>query len=142
MLIQSVLAVTEGSNLAQNVLQGLRAQAGGQGSSLSVFAMVAVVIVIYYVFLIRPQSKQAKEHNAMLSALKKGDGVVLGGGITGRVHQVGEKLIVVEVAQGVRLRVIRTSITGKVAEGLLGEDVETKSDAKSDKSEKEKEKEK
>ncbi len=123
MLIQNlVLAVVEDNEVAHGVLQGLLSQAGGVNSTVANIAMVALMVVIFYFLLIRPQSKQAKEHKAMLSSLKKGDSVVIGGGVLGRIHQVAEKTVMVEVAQGVRLRVLLNSITNKAPEGLVDEE--------------------
>lgn len=123
MLIQNlVLAAVENNEVAHSVLQGLLSQAGGVNSTVANIAMVALMVVIFYFLLIRPQSKQAKEHKAMLSSLKKGDSVVIGGGVLGRIHQVAEKTVMVEVAQGVRLRVLLNSITNKAPEGLVDEE--------------------
>jgi preprotein translocase subunit YajC len=110
----------------------LLAQASGaqQGNPLTMFGFLGVMVVIFYFFLIRPQSKQMKEHKAMLAALKKGD-VVVTGGIIAKVHAVADKFIVLEVAPSVRLRVLASSITGKAPESLLEE--EPKADAKAEK---------
>lgn len=118
---------------AHEALEGLLAQAAGpqQGSPLMTFGFLAVMVVIFYFFLIRPQSKQMKEHKAMLSSLKKGDAVVTSGGVLGRVHAVAEKLIVVEIAPSVRLRMLPSSISSKAPEGLLEEEAKAeKSDEK------------
>jgi len=91
------------------------APAGGQGeqggmmSTLILFGMMAL---IFYFFLIRPQSKRQKEHQSMLSELKRGDEVITGGGIIGRVHSVTDKVVTIEVAQNVRIRVVKAQIAG------------------------------
>ena len=122
------LAVIE----AVDLLRALLAQqaAAQQSNPLYTFGFLGVMVVIFYFFLIRPQSKQMKEHKAMLAALKKGD-VVVTGGMLGRVHAVSEKFIVVEVAPSVRVRVLASSISGKAPEGLVEE--EPKGEAKSEK---------
>lgn len=118
------LAAIQGSDLLQ-----LSQAAGQQSNPITTFGFLAVMVVIFYFFLIRPQQKQMKEHKAMLSSLKKGDVVVVGG-LVGRIHAVAEKFIVVELAQGVRVRVLASSVTGKAPEGLMA-DEEPKNEGKS-----------
>lgn len=71
-----------------------------------------LIFAIMYFLLIRPQQKKAKEHQAMLGALRRGDQVVTGGGIIGKVTKVkeGESEIEVEIATGVTIRVMRSTI--------------------------------
>ncbi len=122
----ALLGAIQGSDLLR---AALAQAAGGQSNPLTTFGFLAVMVVIFYFFLIRPQQKQMKEHKAMLSSLKKGD-VVVTGGLVGRIHVVAEKFIVVELAPGVRVRVLASSITGKAPEGLMT-DEEPKGDSKS-----------
>ena len=89
--------------------QVLLAQAGGSPSSLFIF--IAGMFAIMYFLMIRPQQKQLKEHRALLAALKKGDLVVTQGGIIGRIFQVSEKEVQIEVANNVKLRVRKSSVT-------------------------------
>ena len=125
------MAAAEATPLARRVLEGFFAQAaGGQQSPLAMFGFLGVMVVIFYFFLIRPQSKQMKEHKSMLAGLKKGD-VVVTNGVIGKVHAVADKFIVVEVAPSVRLRVLAGSISGKAPESLLEE--EPKSESKPEK---------
>jgi len=102
------------------------AQAAG-GSPLVTVGYIAVLFVIMYFLLIRPQQKQAKEHRALMQALKKGDEVVLQSGILGTIHTVMDKLVVVEIANGVRVRVLKTSIQGR---GVVPEDAAAKGEVK------------
>jgi preprotein translocase subunit YajC len=69
--------------------------------------------------LIRPQSKRAKEHRAMLQALATGDEVVTSGGILGRVTEVGDNFVTLEVADGVRLKVQKAQIGTLMPKGTL-----------------------
>jgi len=69
-----------------------------------------LIFVIFYVLLIRPQQKRAKEHQAELSSGKKGDEVITGGGLRGRVTKVSEADVEVEIAQGVKVRAIKSTI--------------------------------
>jgi preprotein translocase subunit YajC len=82
------------------------------GFDLMSFAPLALIFVVFYFLLIRPQTKKAKEHKAMLSALRRGDKVVTAGGIVGSVVKLqGDDEVVVEIADGVRVRVVRSTIT-------------------------------
>jgi len=88
--------------------QVLLAQAGGSPSSLFIF--IAGMFAIMYFLMIRPQQKQLKEHRALLANLKKGDMVVTQGGIIGRIFLVADKEVQIEVANNVKLRVLKTSV--------------------------------
>lgn len=70
-----------------------------------------LIFVIFYVLLIRPQQKRAKEHQQALAAIKRGDEVITGGGIKGRVTKVSDDEAEVEIAQGVRIRVVKGTLS-------------------------------
>jgi len=71
-----------------------------------------LIFAVFYFLLIRPQQKAAKTHRAKLAAVKKGDQVVTGGGLVGKVTKVvDDKELEVEIADGVRVRVVRTGIS-------------------------------
>lgn len=89
-------------------------------------------LVIMYLLVIRPQQKTAKEAQALLASLKKGDDVVTSGGILGRIVMVDEKVVTVDVGGGVKMRVLKSSIQSKIPEPKV---VETKSDSKAEASE-------
>ncbi len=87
------------------------AGAGGAGSALMSFLPLILIFAIMWFLLIRPQQKKVKEHQAMVAALRRGDQVVTQGGIVGKVVKVkddGE--IEVEIADGVRVRVIKNTV--------------------------------
>ena len=85
--------------------------AAGGGFDFVQLAPLVLIFVVFYFLLIRPQQKKAKDHRAMLSTLRRGDRVVTGGGIIGTVSKVqGEEEVVVELAEGVRVRVVRSTI--------------------------------
>lgn len=88
------------------------AQAGGN-NPLSLFGFMAVMVGIMYFLMIRPQQKQLKEHRNLLASLKKGDEVVTQGGILGRIQALSDRTITLEVASGVRLRVLKTSVVSR-----------------------------
>ncbi len=80
------------------------------GGGLEMIIMFGTIIAIWYFLVIRPQAKQQKAHGEMVAALKKGDAVVLASGIHGKVHEVEEAIVHVEVAKGVRLKVDKNKV--------------------------------
>ncbi len=83
---------------------------GGLGSMMQFLPLVAI-FVIFYFLLIRPQQKKAKEHKAMLASVRRGDRVVTGGGILGVVTKVvDEHHVQVEIAEGVRVKVLKSTL--------------------------------
>ena len=76
-----------------------------------------LIFVIFYMLMIRPQQKRMKEHQATIAAVKKGDEVVTGGGIRGRVTKVTDDEAEVEIAQGVRIRVVKGTLSQVIAKG-------------------------
>jgi preprotein translocase subunit YajC len=72
-----------------------------------------------YFLMIRPQMKRQKEHRDLISKLAKGDEVITSGGIAGRVDDLGDNFITVEVADGVRLKLQRTAIVAVLPKGTL-----------------------
>ena len=77
------------------------------------------LFVVFYFLMIRPQMKRQKEHRTMLSALSKGDEVVTNGGIAGRVEEVGEAFLTVEIAPNVKVRVQKGSVSQVLPKGSL-----------------------
>jgi preprotein translocase subunit YajC len=76
------------------------------------FLPLVLIFVVFYFLLIRPQQKKQKDHRSMLEALRRGDRVVTGGGIIGTVNRVtSPEEVEVDIAQGVRVRVLRSTIT-------------------------------
>ena len=86
-------------------------QGGGSAELLMGIVPWLLIFVIFYWLLIRPQQRRAKEHQATIAGIKKGDEVITGGGIRGKVTKVTEEDAEVEVAQGVRIRVIKSTIS-------------------------------
>ena len=80
------------------------------------FLPLVLIFVVFYFLLIRPQQKKAREHRATLDALRRGDRVVTGGGIIGTIVRVDSpEEVTVDIAEGVRVRVVRSTITSVVA---------------------------
>lgn len=93
--------------------------AGATGGGYEqIFIMIAMFAVFYFL-MIRPQQKKAKEHKAMVEALGKGDEVITGGGIAGRVTKVGDDFISVAIAENVEIQMQKTAITVVLPKGTL-----------------------
>jgi preprotein translocase subunit YajC len=84
--------------------------AGTTGMLIGILPWV-LIFVIFYLLMIRPQQRRVKEHQATIAAVKKGDEVITGGGIRGRVTKVSEDEAEVEIAQGVKIRVVKSTIS-------------------------------
>jgi preprotein translocase subunit YajC len=90
-------------------------QAGAGGGSMAAivnFMMpMLLVFAIFWILVLRPQNRRVKEHQASIAAVKKGDEVITGGGIRGRVTRVSDDEAEVEIANGVKVRVVKTTLT-------------------------------
>jgi len=85
-------------------------------SALIQFLPLVLIFIVFYFLLIRPQQKKAKDQRAMLEALRRGDRVVTGGGILGTVSKVvSPEEVEVDIASGVRVKVLRSTITSVLA---------------------------
>ncbi len=85
--------------------------AGGGDSGLFSLLPLVLIFVVFYILLIRPQQKKVKAHKMLVEALGRGDRVVTGGGLMGTVSKViGDNELQVEIAEGVRVRVVRHTI--------------------------------
>ncbi|MEM6620364.1 MAG: preprotein translocase subunit YajC [Pseudomonadota bacterium] len=89
-----------------------QAAGGAPGFDPSFLVMMALLLGIMWFFMIRPQQKKMKEHQAMVSALRKGDQVITAGGLIGKVAKVKDNNeIEIDLADGVRVRVVQNTIT-------------------------------
>ena len=86
-------------------------QPGGITGTIVGMAPFLLIFVIFYLLMIRPQQRRVKEHQATIAAVKKGDDVVTGGGIRGRVTKVTDDEAEVEIANGVKVRVVKSTIS-------------------------------
>ncbi len=96
------------------------AQAGGaaDGGMFVQLMPLLLIFVVFWFFLIRPQQKKAKEHREMVSNVRRGDQVVTGGGLFGKVTKViDENTVQVELAENVRVKVISSTLTDVLAKG-------------------------
>jgi len=86
---------------------------------MSPLVMMLLFFAVFYFIAIRPQMKRAKEHRSMVSALAKGDEVVAAGGILGRVEEIGESTLTVEIASGVSIKVQKSAVATVLPKGTL-----------------------
>lgn len=98
--------------MLSNQFGGAEGGCAGGGGLNFIFMMVAM-FAIFYFLLIRPQQKKAKQHQEMLKALKRGDSVITNGGIAGTVVGTTERYLTIEIAEKVRIRVLRSHVAGK-----------------------------
>ena len=76
-----------------------------------------LIFVVFYLFLIRPQQKRAKEHQAKIDAVQKNDEVVTGGGLMGKVTKVADDYVEVEIAPNVRVKAVKATLTNVQSRG-------------------------
>ena len=95
------------------------AATGGTESTLFSLLPLVLMFVVLYFIMIRPQMKRQKEHTAMVEALAKGDEVVVGGGVVGRVSKLGDSYVHVEVTNGVELQVQRAAVVQVLPKGTF-----------------------
>jgi preprotein translocase subunit YajC len=92
---------------------------GTPGGSMQFALLMGAFIVLFYFMLIRPQQKRAKEHQSLVSKLNAGDEVVTSGGLLGKVIEVGELFVTLEIAEGVRIKVVKSQIDRLMPKGTL-----------------------
>ena len=93
--------------------------AGAPGSPFPMLIMMVVLFGIFYFMMIRPQMKRQKEHKALLSSLSKGDEVVTNGGIAGRIDDVGDAFLTVEISPNVKVKVQKGAVSQVLPKGTL-----------------------
>ena len=93
------------------LMQQTAAPADGTTQLFLGIAPWLLIFVVFYLLMIRPQQRRAKEHQAAINAVKKGDEVITAGGIRGRVTKVTDEDAEVEIAQGVKVRVIKATLS-------------------------------
>lgn len=99
--------------------QSTTAAAPGGLAGLMQFLPLVLMFVVLYFIMIRPQMKRQKEQKAMIDALAKGDEVVIGGGIMGKITKMGDSVVSLEVAAGVEIQVQRASVVQVLPKGAL-----------------------
>lgn len=94
-------------------------QAAQPEASIMGFLPLILLIVIFYFLLIRPQAKRQKEHRAMIDALGSGDEIITGGGLLGKIKEVGDQYVTVEFADNVTMKVQKNTIAAVVPKGTF-----------------------
>ncbi len=90
---------------------------GGSGSFFVQLLPLLLIFVVFYFLLIRPQQARQRKHQEMLKAIKKGDEVYTAGGLRGKVTGTAEKVLTLEIADNVRVKVYRSFVAGVVTPG-------------------------
>lgn len=113
--------------------------AGAQAAAPSLigsFLPLALIVVLFWLLMIRPQQKKMKEHRAKLDSIRRGDRIVTGGGIYGVVTRVeADNDLQVEIAEGVRVKVARATVTDVLTKGEPAKAAEPAAEAKDSKKE-------
>ena len=89
------------------------------GNPILSFLPLIALFVIFYFLMIRPQMKRQKEHRNLVSALAKGDEVITNGGMAGRVEEVGESFLTVEIAPNVKVKLQKGAVSQVLPKGTL-----------------------
>jgi len=96
-----------------------QAAGGAQPNAFMQLLPLVLIFVVFYFLLIRPQAKRAKEHKAMVAALGVGDEVATAGGVLGKVTETGDQFLTLEVAEGVRVKIQRHTVTSVLPKGTI-----------------------
>lgn len=96
--------------LLVSTAQAQTAAPGAQPSAFEMFVPFIFIFVIFYFLIIRPQGKRQKEHQKFLAEIKRGDEVVTSSGILGRVEGLTEQFVTLEIADGVKVKMLRSQI--------------------------------
>ena len=107
------------SAFAQTAPAAAAASGGDMMSTITGMLPLVLMFLVLYFVMIRPQMKRQKEHRAMIDALGKGDEVVAGGGIMGRVTRIADQYVFVEIANGVEVQLQRQAVAQVLPKGSL-----------------------
>ncbi len=91
--------------------QSAAAAPAAGGGTMFLLLQFVLIGIIFWFFLIRPQQRRAKEHRALIDSVKKGDTVITAGGIYGKVSKVETNVVEIEIASGVRVKVVKGTLT-------------------------------
>ena len=106
-------------SLLDFVISPAYAQDAGAAGGYSTLIMMIALFAVFYFLMIRPQQKKQKEHREMVAALVAGDEVVTAGGVLGKVTEVGEQFLNVEVASNVTIKVQRHTVAAVLPKGTI-----------------------
>lgn len=91
----------------------------GQGDPMTSLIFMIVIFAVFYFLLIRPQAKRAKEHKQLVAALNKGDEIITSGGIYGKLSNVSEDFVEVDIAEGMTVKMQRQAIASVLPKGTI-----------------------
>lgn len=114
---------------AAYAMGGTGGAGGGEAAGFASFIPLILMFAVFYFLLIRPQQKRAKEHKAMLGALKRGDEVVTAGGIYGRVLEVAEDSLILDIGD-TKIKVTRSAVSAVTGSAKIVEKKSKKGEAK------------
>lgn len=103
--------------ISDALAEGAAPAAGAEGALG--FIPLIVIFIIFYFLIIRPQVKRAKEHKKLTESVAKGDEVITGGGLLGKVVEVNDNFVSLEVSDGVEVKVQRQSVASLVPKGTI-----------------------
>lgn len=95
------------------------AQDAGAGSGMAQIIMLVGFVLIFYFLLWRPQSKRAKQHRELIGGLSKGDEIVIGGGLVGRITKVSDEFISMEISDGTEVNVQKNAVAAVLPKGTI-----------------------
>ncbi len=95
------------------------AGAGGGSSLMSLLPMLIILFALMYFIIIRPQSKRAKQHRALISNLKKDDEVITNGGLLGKIVKITDNFMILEIATNVQIQIQKAAIATSVPKGTI-----------------------
>ena len=95
------------------------AQAGGESGGLMSFLPLIVIFAVFYFMLIRPQMKRSKEHKQLVSQLSKGDEVITNGGLLGKITDVSETFVTLELADNLQIKLQRQAVANVMPKGTI-----------------------
>jgi len=88
-------------------------QGGAQGGILGMLFPLALFVLIFYFFIIRPQKKRQRQHDELLASMTRGDQVVTAGGFFGVIREVKDDSFIIEISDGVKVRILKSSVSSK-----------------------------
>lgn len=101
-----------------NLMNALFLQAGVDNAGILNLVFIAAIFIVFYFFLIRPQSKRQKEQKNFIDELSKGDEVVTAGGILGKITKIEDDIVTLEIGSKSYIRVLKTVVSKDMTEGL------------------------
>jgi preprotein translocase subunit YajC len=119
--------------ISEAIAQTNEAGVPPEPSAASNFIPLVLIFMIFYFFIIRPQQKKLKDHNQMVDSIKKGDEIITGGGMLGKVVKVEDNVLHLEVAPDMVVKVLRSTVSNNNSTEKAAEKAEKKASEKDNK---------